>query len=100
MTYVAGMIVSAMCTMLILDTVRMWMRYRDYRDYRDSNNELHREDGPALIWINGDKVWWIHGERHREDGPAIIYSDDSKSYWLNDKRIEIPEGCLFVGTIT
>lgn len=35
---------------------------------------LHRTDGPAVEWSNGDKEWWQHGLRHRVDGPAIMYN--------------------------
>lgn len=34
------------------------------------NGELHREDGPARIHLDGSKEWWINGKEHREDGPA------------------------------
>lgn len=27
------------------------------------NNKLHREDGPAAIYCNGVKVWYINGAR-------------------------------------
>lgn len=33
--------------------------------------DLHREDGPAVIWDTGQKEWYQHGKRHREDGPAV-----------------------------
>ena len=26
------------------------------------NGELHREDGPAIEWSDGTKVWWVNGE--------------------------------------
>ncbi|MFZ6673696.1 hypothetical protein [Undibacterium sp. Xuan67W] len=39
------------------------------------NDELHREDGPAIEYSDGGKEWWINGERHRDDGPACIYKD-------------------------
>lgn len=35
------------------------------------NNQLHREDGPAIEWKNGSKHWYFHGLLHRTDGPAI-----------------------------
>jgi hypothetical protein len=44
---------------------------------------LHREDGPAAVYSNGDKAWYIHGKRHREDGPAQIFSDGKLKWWLN-----------------
>ncbi len=46
----------------------------------------HREDGPAINWVDGTKSWWLNGKRHREDGPAIEYSNGNKEWWLNDKR--------------
>ena len=36
-------------------------------------NRYHREDGPALIHVNGDAEYYINGKPHREDGPAYDY---------------------------
>ena len=47
------------------------------------NGKLHREDGPAIERNYGDKTWFSNGGRHREDGPAVEASDGSKSWWLN-----------------
>ena len=44
---------------------------------------LHREDGPAVEYVDGDKVWYLNGKLHREDGPAVERWDGSKSWWLN-----------------
>ena len=44
---------------------------------------LHREDGPAIEWADGEKQWWVNGERHREDGPAIDNGNGSKQWFLN-----------------
>jgi hypothetical protein len=44
---------------------------------------LHREDGPAIEYTDGDKEWWLNGKRHREDGAAIEWSDGCKAWWLN-----------------
>ncbi len=46
-------------------------------------NIFHREDGPAVEWMNGDKSWWINDERHRENGPAIEWADGRKWWYLN-----------------
>jgi hypothetical protein len=46
--------------------------------------ERHRENGPAFERVNGYKEWWLNGEYHREDGPAIIYPNGSKEWWLNN----------------
>ena len=47
------------------------------------NGECHREDGPAIEYPDGGKSWWSNGERHREDGPAIEYVDGFKAWYLN-----------------
>ncbi len=26
------------------------------------NGKYYREDGPAIIWANGDKEWWLDGK--------------------------------------
>jgi hypothetical protein len=75
-----------------------------------SNGDLHREDGPAIEYANGDKAWYlngknhrengpavenaygykawyIHGELHREDGPAVEYADGTKYWHLNGEKL-------------
>ena len=51
------------------------------------NGELHREDGPAKEWADGDKSWWINGELHREDGPAIEWADGQKAWFINGQPL-------------
>ena len=50
------------------------------------NNQLHREDGPAIEYSNGYKEWYLNNQLHREDGPAIEPSNGSKEWYLNGKR--------------
>jgi hypothetical protein len=52
----------------------------------NSKGKLHREDGPAVEWVNGTKVWYINGKLHREDGPAIECANGDKAWFINDKR--------------
>jgi len=72
---------------------------------------LHREDGPAIEWVDGDKSWYHHGylhrlngsaveknngdkywyfrdQLHRLDGPAVEQSNGYKSWWYYGKRID------------
>ena len=49
------------------------------------NDELHREDGPAIEYADGDKVWYLNGKCHREDGPAVEWSNGTKKWFLNGK---------------
>jgi hypothetical protein len=60
-------------------TVRV---YEDRTEWR-LDRQLHREDGPAIEWIDGRKEWYLNGKRHRIDGPAIEWSDGSKDWYLN-----------------
>lgn len=39
---------------------------------RDRGRILHRENGPAVEYADGDKAWWFNGKKHRVGGPAII----------------------------
>jgi hypothetical protein len=56
------------------------------KEYKNEKGQLHRVDGPAVEYINGNKYWFINGKRHREDGPAIEYGSGYKSWYLNDIR--------------
>ncbi len=47
------------------------------------NDKLHRTDGPAVEFKDGNKQWCINGELHRTDGPAIEYSDGTKIWYMN-----------------
>jgi hypothetical protein len=57
----------------------------DSVEYR-LNGKLHREDGPALEFANGDKEWWIDGKLHRLDGPAVEWADGAKEWWVNGTK--------------
>lgn len=43
----------------------------------------HREDGPAIEWYDGQKVWMKNGRYHRLDGPAVI-EEDGYGQWFID----------------
>jgi len=47
-------------------------------------DQLHRENGPALEYTDGYKEWYINGKLHREDGAAVEWADGDKEWWLND----------------
>jgi len=47
------------------------------------HGELHREDGPAVIFPSGHSQWWINNKRHRIDGPAIEYHDGTFEFWVD-----------------
>lgn len=49
---------------------------------------LHREDGPALDYVNTYKGWYKDGKMHRDDGPAVEFNGQACSYWKNGVKIE------------
>ena len=55
------------------------------------NDQLHREDGPAVEWADGGKQWRLNGKYHREDGPAIECAGGNKWWYLNGKSISEQE---------
>lgn len=50
----------------------------------NEKDQLHREDGPAIEFSNGDKYWFRNGLCHREDGPAVECSNGTERWYLND----------------
>ena len=38
------------------------------------SDQLHRANGPARVWSDGDFSWWLRGCRHRYYGPAASWS--------------------------
>jgi hypothetical protein len=52
------------------------------------NGELHREDGPAVIFPDGRGFWYLNGKLHREDGPAITFSTGTEYWFLNGKEVD------------
>jgi len=46
-------------------------------------------DTPAVICLNGSKLWYKNGKYHRDgDKPAIIWLNGSKSWYKNGKYIK------------
>lgn len=56
---------------------------QNFRWYQ--HNELHRLDGPAVLFANGQREWWREGILHRQDGPAL-YKEGEEQYgewWID-----------------
>jgi len=46
---------------------------------------IHRADGPAIEWADGEK-WWIYkGKMNRLGGPAIERVNGRIEWWVEDK---------------
>lgn len=54
----------------------------------NEKHEFHREDGPAIEWVNGNKEWYINGKPHREDGPVLEYSNGFKLWFYHGEKID------------
>jgi len=54
------------------------------------NGQLHRPDGPAATQPDGYEAWYLNGQRHRLDGPARTWSDGTQEWWVDDEQIPRP----------
>lgn len=43
--------------------------------YHVKDGEIHNENGPAVIYSDGSKRWYINNLEHREDGPSTEHSN-------------------------
>ena len=59
------------CDILSIQKYKDGLNIIDGNKYYYKNDELHREDGPAIECTGGHKSWYIEGKLHREDGPAV-----------------------------
>jgi hypothetical protein len=56
------------------------------KEWKLPSGERHRENGPAVECINGDKAWFLNGNLHNKDGPAIEWGSGSKEWWINSTK--------------
>jgi len=59
--------------------------------YKNSKGSLHRLNGPAIEYLDGDNSWYKEGMLHRADGPAIEHSDGNKEWFILYKGLEEKE---------
>ena len=52
----------------------------------NEQGQFHREDGPAVEYVNGCKRWYLNDKCHREDGPAVESANGDKHWYLNGKE--------------
>ena len=58
------------------------------RWYKDAKCKiLHRENGPAVEYADGDKFWLQNGLLHRTDGPAVEWANGTKEWYINGVRL-------------
>ena len=44
---------------------------------------VHRTDGPAVIYSDGNALWYQNGLLHRTDGPAVMLSSGIGHWFLS-----------------
>ena len=40
-----------------------------------------------MVWYDGTKQWYLNGKLHRTDGPAVEYGNGNRAWFLNGKRL-------------
>ena len=64
--------------------------------YYNVLGQLHREEGPAIIWADGSMEWWQNGQRHCIGGPAVEWGDGTREWYQNGVRHR-EDGPAYVG---
>ena len=67
----------------VVNTKDLW--YRSATTYM-LNGHLHRTSGPAIVYPDGQMVYYQNNCRHRTDGPAIIYPNGQCEYYQLGRR--------------
>jgi len=49
---------------------------------------LHREDGPAIEYVNGDRAYYQHNLLHRLDGPAFHHISGYGAWYYQGQRLD------------
>ena len=57
------------------------------RCYYNNADQLHRTEGPAVIWADGSKSWYKNDQYHRTDGPAIEWANGTKEWYINGRMM-------------
>ena len=59
--------------------------YSTHTEWFNLEGKLHRENGPAIEFANGDKSWWINGKN---------YSEKEFNDYIESKKNKCPEYIL------
>ena len=73
----------------VFDTLKYRIEVDRYgtRWYRNAMGQLHRDDGPAVEYADGGKLWFQNNRLHRTNGPAVECSSGRKEWWLSGRRM-------------
>ena len=56
--------------------------YGTRRNY-NALGQLHCEEGPAIVHVDGTLAWFQNGQLHRTDGPAVEWQSGHTEWWIN-----------------
>jgi hypothetical protein len=56
------------------------------------------KDG-LITWDDGAESWYQNGQRHNLDGPAIIYPNGDKRYFIDGKEYSLDDYKLILFTL-
>lgn len=59
-------------------------------------DEIHRDDGPAIIYVTGEEFWYQHSKRHRVGGPAAKWPNGREEWYLDDNLHRIGGPAVYV----
>ena len=51
--------------------------------WRNSQGKIHRINGPAIHYNDGDRAWYLNGNYHRTNGPAYEKPSGTKFWYIN-----------------
>lgn len=66
--------------------------YNGRTEWRNKERQLHREDGPAVEFANGEKFWYINGKQFAEQE----FNNRKKEFSMDEiaKALGVPVGEL------
>lgn len=64
-----------------------------------ANGQLHREDGPAVEWADGTKMWFQNGKLHRDGAPAVELADGGQEWHRHGKLHREDGPAMIAGTM-
>lgn len=69
------------------------------RAWTDEHGLLHRDDGPAVEYDDGDKEWWLHGDLVNAEvrGHTVIVDEANDILWYHPDPDVVAESRAWAG---
>ena len=59
-----------------------------HKVWYNTNEDIHNETGPAVLFRYGGYKYVINGKIHRENGPAIAFPNTESIFSITNRMIE------------